>query len=115
MPTSLDRVFEAAGCSTQAELAKFLGIRQSTIASAKKKGKIPAEWLVKLLRAKRVNPEWVVTGQGARMLQAVEHDVTAMPEYVYVQEVRPPEECSMEELMTEVFRRVSKAADSEKV
>ncbi len=39
------RVFEAAGCRTQAELAAFLGIRQSSISDAKRRKSIPAEWL----------------------------------------------------------------------
>lgn len=42
----LQRVFEAAGCTTQVELAAFLGIQQSSISDAKKRKAIPADWLM---------------------------------------------------------------------
>ena len=45
----LSRVFEAAECRTQMELADVLGIRQSSISDAKRRGVIPPEWLIKLL------------------------------------------------------------------
>lgn len=57
MPTPLDRVYEAAGCRTQTELAKFLGMRQSSISDAKKRGKIPSDWLLTLWRKTGINPD----------------------------------------------------------
>ena len=68
MQTPLSRVFEAAGCRTQIELANLLGIRQSSISDAKKRNSVPAEWLVTLLRLRGVNPEWVLTGNGPKYL-----------------------------------------------
>ena len=41
--SALSRVFEAAGCRTQSELADFLGVRQSSISDAKKRGSVPAD------------------------------------------------------------------------
>lgn len=70
--SALSRVFEAAGCRTQSELADFLGVRQSSISDAKKRGSVPADWLLTLLCKKWINPTWVLTGQGARMLQPSE-------------------------------------------
>lgn len=105
---ALQRFFEAAGCRTQAELAEFLGIKQPSISDAKKRGTIPSDWLLTSLRKKGVNPQWILTGQGARMLQSCDGAEAAAPQYVYIREIRPPEECSMEELMAEVFRRASK-------
>ena len=105
---ALQRFFEAAGCRTQAELAEFLGIRQSSISDAKKRETIPPDWLLTALRKKGVNPQWILTGQGARMLQSCDGVGTTAPRYVYIREIRPPEECSMEELISEVFRRASK-------
>lgn len=58
------RIQEAAGTRTQANLADFLGIRQTSVSDAKRRGKIPAEWLVILMRVKQVLPEWILTGQG---------------------------------------------------
>jgi len=68
MSTPLSRVFEAAGCRTQIELANLLGIRQSSISDAKKRNSIPAEWLVTLLRLRGVNPEWILSGDGPKFL-----------------------------------------------
>lgn len=62
------RFIEAAGCTTQEELAAFLCIRQSSVAHAKRRNVVPAAWLITLLREKGVNPEWVISGTGARYL-----------------------------------------------
>lgn len=68
MNAPLSRVFEAANCRTQEELAGLLGIRQSAISDAKRRGSVPSEWLVCLFRLRNVNPEWVLTGCGPRFL-----------------------------------------------
>lgn len=107
MPTPLDRFFEAAGCRTQVELAVFLGIKQSSIADAKKRGSIPADWLITLWRKKGVNPDWILTGQGARGLQSIDSPEVRPSPPRYVKEIRPPEDCSIEELMTEIIYRIS--------
>lgn len=103
MPTPIKRVFEAAGCRTQAELADFLGIRQSSISDAKKRGSIPPDWLLTLWRKRGINPEWILTGKGGQFLQ--EADSGAASSVVYVTKVRPPEECSAQELVNELVRR----------
>lgn len=61
---ALQRIYDAAECRTQAELAAFLGVSQPSISIAKKRGAIPAEWLLKVLRKKGINPDWILTGQG---------------------------------------------------
>lgn len=111
---ALERVFHSVGCRTQVELALFLGIRQSSVSDAKKRRVIPAEWLIKILRDTGVNPEWIMTGQGPRMLQPVDYAEIIAPPTVYIREVKPPEECSIEELVTEVVRRVFDKAAEEK-
>lgn len=109
MPTPLDRVYEAAGCRTQTELAKFLGMRQSSISDAKKRGKIPSDWLLTLWRKTGINPDWILTGHGPKGLGPIECGETTAPPAVYIREIRPPEECSVEELMIEIVRRANKA------
>lgn len=54
----LERIHHAAGVRTQAELAAFLGIRQAEIANARRRSKIPAEWLITLMLVKQILPEW---------------------------------------------------------
>lgn len=110
MPTPLDRVYETAGCRTQTELAKFLGMRQSSISDAKKRGSIPADWLRTLWRKKGVNPDWILTGHGPKGLRPVDSLERRAPHTVYIKEILPPAECSVEELMIEVVRRANKAS-----
>lgn len=68
MNAPLTRVFDAAECRTQEELARILGIRQSAISDAKRRGSVPSEWLICLFRLRNVNPEWVLTGCGPKFL-----------------------------------------------
>jgi len=60
----IHRIMGATGISSQAELAKELGINRSGITHARNKNHIPDNWIVKLFRRFRVNPDWVDTGKG---------------------------------------------------
>lgn len=99
------RVFEAAECRTQIELADLLSIRQSSISDAKRRRTIPSDWLIKLFEKKRINPEWIRTGQGGKMLQAVDAKEGESPVVIKIVERRPSEECSTDELIAEIMRR----------
>lgn len=68
MNEALKRVFEVAGSRTQIELADILEIGQSSISDAKRRNSIPSDWLLKRLRLRRINPEWILTGEGQRYL-----------------------------------------------
>ena len=106
---AISRIQLVTGCETQQKLADFLGIRQSSIANAKKRGSIPSDWLLTLWRKKGVNPDWILTGQGAKRLRPVNYPKKVGLSTGYIKEIRPPEECSVEELIIEVVRRASKA------
>ena len=97
------RLYLVSGCRTQVELAEMFGIRQSSISDAKKRQAIPAEWLVKLLRLKGINPEWIMTGLGPQKLGPASGE----PEthVVYITETKPPKGCSSQELFNELVRR----------
>ena len=98
------RVFEAAGCKTQVELADFLEVRQSSVSDARRRQSIPAEWHMKLLAKKWINPFWVLSGEGARYLIPAGSE-QGTPQVVRVTEVRLPEQCSSQELFNELVRR----------
>lgn len=66
------RIREITGCRTQIEIATCLGIRQSSISDAKKRGALPDSWLITLLNQKGINPTWIMTGEGARYLAPTE-------------------------------------------
>ncbi len=60
----MERIKFITGKRTQIELADLLGIKRSSVADAKRRGKIPSSWLVILMRVKNVHPEWILTGKG---------------------------------------------------
>ncbi len=104
------RVCEAAECRTQIELADFFGVRQSAVSDAKRRGHIPAEWRIKLFEKKRINPDWILFGKGEKHL--IQDDAEqCKPHVVRVAEVRPPKECSLQELFAEMVRRVLQEPD----
>ena len=57
-----------AGAQTQPELAEYLGVSLSAVEDAAQSGKIPADWLLVLLRANNASPDWILTGQGPRFM-----------------------------------------------
>lgn len=105
---ALERVFSVTRCRTQSELAELLGIKQSSISDAKKRKVIPAEWLVKLLRLKSINPEWVLNGIEPKYLGPANGEAPPT-EVVYITETRPPADCSAQELVNELVRRAMRA------
>lgn len=64
----MQRVYAITGAKTQVELAALLDVKQSTIANSKKRRNVPDSWLIRLLSRLHVNPDWVLTGEGARYL-----------------------------------------------
>ena len=113
------RLFEAAGCRTQVELAGVLGIRQSSVSDAKRRNTLPAEWLLRLLQRKGINPEWILSGQGARFLLPCEGNASARCSAQAVQPVPaegaartspsvciyPSGQCPVQSLVTDLLRR----------
>lgn len=65
----LQRVFEATGIASQAELASKLNINRSAITQARKKDSIPDKWILKLYRTFGLNPDWLETGAGPTFLK----------------------------------------------
>lgn len=57
------RIQFATRTRTQMELAEVLGIRQSSISDAKRRGSIPSDWYMKLFKKYGLNPAWVETGE----------------------------------------------------
>lgn len=60
----LSRIYLATGVTTQVGLAGVLEIRQSSISDAKRRGAVPAEWLLKLYRSHGLDPDWILDGVG---------------------------------------------------
>lgn len=60
----IKRAMEALKVDTQAELGAILGVTQGAIADAKRKDRVPHEWVVKLAREKKISPDWLLAGRG---------------------------------------------------
>ncbi|MFQ8887369.1 MAG: DNA-binding protein [Bilophila wadsworthia] len=105
--------FLAVECRTQAELAEFLGIKQSSISDAKKEKRF-LQIGFSLRCGKGIRPDWILTGQGA-YAAILRWDGNGCPPACTHFEIRPPEECTMEELMVEIFRRASKTINKNKL
>lgn len=60
----MERIRLITGKRTQLELAELLGVKQSSVSDAKRRGRIPSGWLVMLMRYKQANPDWILTGSG---------------------------------------------------
>ncbi len=58
------RLYHAAGCFSPRELADFLKTSTGAIAKARKSGIIPDAWLLLILRACNVHPDWIVLAKG---------------------------------------------------
>ncbi len=101
------RILEAAGCRTQVELAAVLDVRQSSIPDAKRRQSVPSDWLMKLFEKKRINPEWIRTGLGGRVVQTTDEAGRELPAFT-VTERRPAEDCTTDELLAEIMRRALK-------
>jgi phage repressor protein C with HTH and peptisase S24 domain len=59
----LHRVFDATNLTNPAELANTLDIHRSAISQARRKGSIPASWLLALLGQFGLNPDWLENGR----------------------------------------------------
>ena len=104
------RVFEAAECRTQVESAALLEVKQSSVSDAKRRKSVPSEWLVKLFEKKQINPDWIRCGTSAKYLAPVDSEQNRL-HVVRVTEVKPPQECSAQELFNELVRRALQETD----
>jgi phage repressor protein C with HTH and peptisase S24 domain len=69
-----ERVTAATQIRSQTELAAVLGINRSAITQAKKKGTIPANWVLGLSRKFGLNPDWLERGTGDPRDNKIGHD-----------------------------------------
>lgn len=87
----LQRMITSIGGKTQADLGKALGVAQASISDAKRKGKIPSEWFLKLSARNGLNPNWLLTGKGPMSIPEENvrlFDVTLLKRVIEVVEKR---------------------------
>jgi phage repressor protein C with HTH and peptisase S24 domain len=69
MPTTkveeiLERMRNAAGVSSNKQLAEFMGLDPQVTTSAKKRGEVPSIWLVKISARTNISIDWLLYGEG---------------------------------------------------
>jgi len=71
------RLLSASGAKSDTELARVLGISQGGVSSAKKRLKIPAEWVKQIALKTGADTNWLFFGHPASRQKAVtgQHDV----------------------------------------
>ncbi|MGP0567191.1 helix-turn-helix domain-containing protein [Nitrospina sp. 32_T5] len=65
---AFNRIRLETDLQTQEELARFLGIRQSSVSGAKKRGRFPNTWAEKLSRHYNLRYEWIMEGHEPKRL-----------------------------------------------
>ncbi len=63
-PDVMKRIQAVTHTRTQAGLAAILNVSQSSVAEAKRRQSIPADWYLKLFEKLGVNPDWLKKGNG---------------------------------------------------
>lgn len=67
-----ERILQSTGLRTQTDVAALLGIKQSSISEAKRRGHIPNPWLMTLFSKRGLNPTWVSTGEGPQYVEGTD-------------------------------------------
>jgi len=85
------RAQSGCGVRSQSELAGLLGLHRSAVTQAKHKDSVPKAWALTLSRLFGVDPQWLLTGKGAKGASAAapETGADAAPEgFMLVPKVR---------------------------
>jgi hypothetical protein len=62
----VQRLKEAIGVKTDIDLARALGIRQSSVASARERKSIPPKWIIELSHKHAISSDWLLYGEGPK-------------------------------------------------
>lgn len=65
---AFNRVRLETDLQTQERLARFLGIRQSSVSGAKKRNRFPSAWAEKIGKHYNLRYEWIMEGQEPKRL-----------------------------------------------
>ena len=68
----LDRFKQAAKVTTDADLAKVLGLSRQSIAAARLRAKIPASWFPKISSLFNISTEWLYRGETAQECEKID-------------------------------------------
>lgn len=73
---TLQRLMQALGAQTDAELARALGITPQSVSGARKRGEVPPAWVQTCAASTGVNAHWLFFGRGPmRLPEAAEGEL----------------------------------------
>ena len=62
----LERIKVALNAKNDSEVANALGIKQQSVTSARKLGKVPPGWITKIAQERGVSSDWLLFGAGSK-------------------------------------------------
>lgn len=78
----IDRMKEACGAATDHDLASFLGVPRATVASWKRRGSIPQDYVLAFAAKCGVSLDWIIRGEGNAkkgfVLPDIDHAILAV-------------------------------------
>lgn len=80
----IDRMIKAIDGHTQTDLSKILEVSAASVSAARRKGKIPPEWIVKLAILKQVSPAWLKYGHGPHSMIFPSRQESAYDKMTYI-------------------------------
>lgn len=73
----LDRLLQGAGLKRDAQLAELLGVTPQAVSQARRKGKIPDGWILKVASRFDLSTDWVFFGRGNPRPDAAANTLTS--------------------------------------
>ena len=72
-PDTLDRLLQGAGLRRDSQLAEILGVSPQAVSQARRKGKIPDGWVLKVAAQFGLSTDWIFFGRGEASAGAVQN------------------------------------------
>ena len=63
-PDTLDRLLQGAGLRRDSQLAELLGVSPQAVSQARRKGRIPDGWVLKIAEQFGLSTDWLFFGKG---------------------------------------------------
>ena len=63
-PETLDRLLQGAGLRRDSQLAELLGVSPQAVSQARRKGRIPDGWVLKIAEQFGLSTDWLFFGKG---------------------------------------------------
>ncbi|WP_027186181.1 LexA family transcriptional regulator [Desulfovibrio inopinatus] len=75
----IERMKEITGRRTQTDLAELLSVAPSTVSIYSRRTSVPDSWIRRLIESHRANPEYLLHGIGAKVLDGTDSLTTGVP------------------------------------